>query len=57
VRVGDTIVVDVPPNPRVGPDPGANVEFPVLYEDQWMVVVDKPPGMAVHPSGAISLAR
>ena len=51
VHVGDTVVVDVPPNPRVGPDPGANISFPVLYEDEWVVVVDKPPGMAVHPSG------
>ena len=23
---------------------------PVLYEDQWLLVVDKPAGMAVHPS-------
>jgi 23S rRNA pseudouridine1911/1915/1917 synthase len=51
VRTGDAIVVDVPPNPRASPDPGADVDFPVLYEDQWMIVVDKPPGMAVHPSG------
>ncbi|MBL8747635.1 MAG: RluA family pseudouridine synthase [Planctomycetes bacterium] len=51
VRSGETIVVDIPPNPTVNPDPGANVEFPVLYEDAWMVAVDKPPGLAVHPSG------
>ncbi len=51
VRLGETIVVDVPPDPRASPDPGANVEFPILYEDQWMIAVDKPPGMAVHPSG------
>lgn len=51
VRVGETIVVDVPPNPVANPDPGADVEFPILYEDQWMVAVDKPPGLAVHPSG------
>ncbi|HEX5051482.1 MAG TPA: RluA family pseudouridine synthase [Planctomycetota bacterium] len=51
VRNGETIVVDIPPNPVANPDPGANVEFPVLYEDQWMIAIDKPPGMAVHPSG------
>jgi 23S rRNA pseudouridine1911/1915/1917 synthase len=27
------------------------VHFGVIYEDAWMVAVDKPPGMAVHPSG------
>ncbi len=51
VRVGETIVVDIPPNPQANPDPGANVEFGILYEDQWMIAVDKPAGMAVHPSG------
>jgi 23S rRNA pseudouridine1911/1915/1917 synthase len=51
VRVGETIVVDIPPNPTVNPDPGAGVEFPIVYEDAWSIAVDKPPGMAVHPSG------
>jgi 23S rRNA pseudouridine1911/1915/1917 synthase len=51
VRTGETIRVEVPPNPLANPDPGAGVEFPVVYEDQWMIAVDKPPGMAVHPSG------
>jgi 23S rRNA pseudouridine1911/1915/1917 synthase len=51
VRTGETILVEIPPNPTANPDPGAGVEFPILYEDQWMVAVDKPPGLAVHPSG------
>lgn len=51
VRTGETIEVEIPPNPVANPDPGAGVEFPILYEDQWMIAVDKPPGMAVHPSG------
>jgi 23S rRNA pseudouridine1911/1915/1917 synthase len=51
VRTGETIVVDIPPNPTANPDPGANVEFPIVYEDAWMIAVDKPAGMAVHPSG------
>lgn len=51
VRLGETIVVEIPPNPTANPDPGAGVEFPVLYEDRWMIAVDKPAGMAVHPSG------
>ena len=42
---------DVPPNPVASADPGAGVEFPILYEDRWMIAVDKPPGLAVHPSG------
>ncbi|MBL8728509.1 MAG: RluA family pseudouridine synthase [Planctomycetes bacterium] len=51
MRLGETIHVEVPPNPTANPDPGAGVEFPVLYEDQWMIAADKPAGMAVHPSG------
>jgi 23S rRNA pseudouridine1911/1915/1917 synthase len=51
VRAGDTIVVDVPPDPRAAPDATAVLPFTILYEDEWMVAVDKPPGMAVHPSG------
>lgn len=51
VKTGETILVEIPPNPTANPDPGAGVEFPILYEDQWMVAVDKPPGLAVHPSG------
>lgn len=51
VKLGDVIVIDIPPDPRASPDPGQSLDFPILYEDQWMVAVDKPPGMAVHPSG------
>ncbi len=51
VRTGETIVVDVPPDPRASPDPSAAMPFTILYEDQWLIAIDKPPGMAVHPSG------
>ncbi len=51
VRIGDSIVIDLPPRPVPAPPAGAPTTFGVLYEDQWMLAVDKPPGMAVHPSG------
>lgn len=51
VRVGDTIEVDVPQDPVPQPNPDARFELPILYEDECMIAVDKPPGMAVHPSG------
>jgi 23S rRNA pseudouridine1911/1915/1917 synthase len=50
VRAGETITVDIPPSATVSPSATA-LDFPVLYEDAWMVAVDKPPGIAVHPSG------
>ncbi len=51
LRTGETIVVDVPHAAEPNPDPGAGVAFPILYEDNWMLGVDKPPGLAVHPAG------
>jgi len=52
VRSGETVVVRVPqsPEPDVSTSP-AGFEIPILYEDRWLVVVDKPAGLAVHPSG------
>lgn len=51
VKVGDTIEVDIPQDPVPHPKPGANFELPILFEDEYMIAVDKPAGMAVHPSG------
>jgi 23S rRNA pseudouridine1911/1915/1917 synthase len=51
VKCGDVVVIDIPPQLQAQPDPGVVLDFPILYEDQWMLAVDKPPGMAVHPSG------
>ncbi len=36
-----------PPEPLPGPEPDVGV--PVVYEDDDLVVVDKPPGLVVHP--------
>ena len=51
VKVGDTIEVDVPQEPVPRPRTDANFDLSILFEDEYMIVVDKPPGMAVHPSG------
>lgn len=51
LRLGETVVVDIPHKIAPNPDPGAGVEFPILYEDEWMLAIDKPPGLAVHPAG------
>ena len=31
------------------PSPG-NFDYPILYEDDWMLVIDKPAGVVVHPA-------
>ena len=46
---GDTIVVDVPPPEptRIAAEP---IPVEIVYEDEWLVVVNKPAGMVVHPA-------
>lgn len=52
VRSGELVVVRVPqsPEPDTSTAPG-DFDVPILYEDRWLVVVDKPAGLAVHPAG------
>lgn len=48
--IDDVVDVDLPesaPAPSIDADP--NVGFSVLFEDPDVVVVDKPPGLVVHP--------
>jgi len=52
VRAGDRVAVvfPVPRRPAVLPE---EVPLRVLYEDGDLLVLDKPPGMVVHPAGRI----
>ena len=54
LRQGDEVVVTLP-KPRVrrehAPEP---LDVPVLYEDEWLVVVNKPAGMVSHPTGRLT---
>jgi 23S rRNA pseudouridine1911/1915/1917 synthase len=50
VRAGDVVAIDVPDREaarRLVPEPG--IELPVVYEDDDLLVVDKPAGLVVHP--------
>ena len=50
LEVGQIITVDpsrYPVTELPGPDP--SVEFGVVHEDESVIVVDKPPGLVVHP--------
>ncbi|MCU1450357.1 MAG: pseudouridine synthase, RluA family [Acidimicrobiales bacterium] len=46
---GDVVEVDVPPPADDRPEADASVDFPVVHADQHVIVVDKPPGLVVHP--------
>ncbi len=51
VRTGDVIVVRIPPPAEpivVAPE---DFELDILYQDRWMMAIDKPAGLAVHPAG------
>jgi 23S rRNA pseudouridine1911/1915/1917 synthase len=46
---GDVIVVEVPPPPSRELT-GESIPLAIAYEDEWLLVVDKPAGMVVHPA-------
>jgi len=48
VAAGDEIVVRIPEERPAEPEPEA-IEIDVLHEDEDIVVVDKQPGLVVHP--------
>jgi 23S rRNA pseudouridine1911/1915/1917 synthase len=49
VAAGDTITIDVPE--ATAPEPlGENIALNVVYEDDDVIVIDKPRGLVVHPA-------
>jgi len=48
VRYGDTLIIVRPPLP----EPDAPTDFRVVYEDESILVVDKPAGLPMHPSAS-----
>ena len=49
LSAGQQIDFLLPPPPAGGPDPEP-IELAILYEDEALAVIDKPPGMVVHPA-------
>ena len=49
VSAGDTITIDVPPAIAAEPE-GEDIALNVIYEDEDIVVIDKPRGLVVHPA-------
>src|ERR1700758_1924067 len=49
VGPGDTITIDVPE--AADPEPkGENIALHIVYEDDDLIVIDKPTGLVVHPA-------
>ena len=49
VEPGQRLEVDVERAPEAGLVPDASVGVPLVEADEWVLVVDKPPGLVVHP--------
>lgn len=49
LRAGDVVEVVVPPPPSPHTQP-EDIPLDVLYEDDHMIVLNKPPGIIVHPA-------
>lgn len=53
LRPGEEVEIDPPPAEpcQLVPEP---IPLKIVYEDEWLVVVDKPAGMVVHPGAGVS---
>ena len=49
VAAGDTITIDVPPAVPATPA-GEDIPLAIVYEDDDIIVIDKPSGLVVHPA-------
>ena len=50
VRVGAQVDIEPEAPPGSSAEPDASVAFRVVYEDEALIVVDKPAGLVVHPA-------
>lgn len=50
IKPGDVVTVDLPHPPRNEEILPENIPLSVVYEDTWLMVVDKPAGLVVHPA-------
>ena len=49
VKVGDSFQIEIPPLIEADPQP-QNIPLDIIYEDNDIIVVNKPAGMTVHPA-------
>ncbi len=50
VHGGEVVVLEIP-DPAPSDLEAEDLAVPILYEDSWLAVVEKPPGMVTHPAG------
>ncbi len=52
VSPGQQVEISLPPVQRLAVDP-EDIPLDIFFEDAHLLVVDKPPGMVVHPAGSV----
>src|SRR4030042_5298959 len=50
VTPGDLIVVCIPVFPRPEETEPEDIPLNIIYEDDYLIIINKPPGMVVHPA-------
>lgn len=50
IHPGDEVTVHLPEPPRDGDITPENIPLNIIYEDEFLIVVNKPAGMVVHPA-------
>lgn len=53
LKPGEVITLEVPP-PAAAEPAGETIPLSIAYEDAHLIVIDKPPGLVVHPSAGHS---
>jgi len=54
VEEGDRVEWELPEPEETPPPPPPDFEIPILYEDEYLLVVNKPAGVVVHPAPSYS---
>ena len=49
LRTGELVSIELPELPKKTPQP-EDIPLEILYEDDWLAAINKPPGMVVHPA-------
>ena len=50
LAAGDRIEIALPDDPDAAAPAAEDIAVPVVYEDEWLMVVAKPAGLVVHPA-------
>ena len=53
VKSGETVTLNLPP-PEEPKPAGEAIPLNIIYEDDALIVIDKPPGLVVHPAAGHS---